>query len=53
MAMLWQLFLHQEVIVTKLIVGYKNVDDDSFLIRENLPINQIGGKIISNVRVAG
>ena len=31
MAMLWQLSLHQRVSVTKLKVGYKNVDDDSFL----------------------
>ena len=37
----------------KLTVGYRNVDDGSFLIRENLPINQIGRKIISTVRVAG
>ena len=38
--MLWELSLHQRVSVTKLTVGYKNVDDDSFLFRENLPINQ-------------
>ena len=42
MAILWHLSLHQRVSVTQLTVGYNNVDDDNFSIRENLPINQIG-----------
>ena len=41
MAMLSQLSLHWRVSFAKLTVGYKNVDDDSFLTRENLPIYQI------------
>ena len=45
MSMLWQLSLHQRmkrVSVTKLKVGYRHVDDDSFSIRKSLPVNQIG-----------
>ena len=45
MAVLWQLFLHQHmkrVSAMKVTVCYWNVDDNSFLIPKNLPINQIG-----------